>query len=86
MLVNQNQVNQVKRVVWRSNLVSEVSAESGARSVIWLLRRSNVTNEVSADSGAMSVIGCGGRLTGGTKSHVTGKMDCGPKQAFYTDV
>eukprot|EP01051_Picozoa_sp_SAG22_P019817 SAG22_NODE_3780_length_1532_cov_1.836706_1_plen_89_part_00 len=33
-----------------SNVVNEVSAKSGAMSVIWLTLRSNLVNEVSADS------------------------------------
>eukprot|EP01051_Picozoa_sp_SAG22_P005733 SAG22_NODE_350_length_11853_cov_3.693211_9_plen_227_part_00 len=40
----------------RPNEVNEVSAESGAMSVIWFWPRSNQVNEVSAESGAMSVI------------------------------
>eukprot|EP01051_Picozoa_sp_SAG22_P019928 SAG22_NODE_3841_length_1508_cov_3.949610_1_plen_45_part_00 len=40
----------------RYNSPNEVSAESGARSVIWLSWSHNSVNEVSADSGVMSVI------------------------------
>eukprot|EP01051_Picozoa_sp_SAG22_P015222 SAG22_NODE_1961_length_3243_cov_15.725827_1_plen_148_part_10 len=57
LVVVENQYSQ-RGQVRRSNSLNEVSAESGARSVIWLVQRTNLVSEVStsAESGAMSVI------------------------------